>query len=185
MSYCCYGISGQLSPSAVYLAAAKGWLYVFRSLLDQAVPNPFHVVSRQGYIRSIELLLGQYGVDVNSKGLWHCTALQAAAYGGHLKTVQVLLEADADVNDVGGEMGSPLQAASSRGHLRIVEELLHADADVNARGGHYGSALQAAAAGRHTKIVQMLLESEAEVNACRISLEDVLWDRFGVPTHPW
>jgi hypothetical protein len=111
MSYCCHGVSGRLSPSAVYLAAAKGWLYVFRSLLDQAVPNLLHAVSRRGYVLFIELQLGQYGVDVNSKGLWHHTVFQAAAFGGYLKAVQILLEADADVNDVGGEMGSPLQAA--------------------------------------------------------------------------
>jgi ankyrin repeat protein len=30
----------------------------------------------------------------------------------------------------------------------------------------------------------MLLDSEAEVNACRIILEDVLWDKVCVPTHP-
>jgi ankyrin repeat protein len=183
MAGACRGILGQLWPSPVYLAAAQGWLYVFCSLLDQAVPNsvemssikgnPLHAVSRRGDIAFIKLLLKQYGVDVNSKGLWHHTALQAAAYGGRFKAVQVLLEADADVNDVGGEMGSPLQAASGQGYLRIVEELLYADADVNARGGHYGSALQAAAAKKHSVAVQKLLDYRAEVNACRISLEEL------------
>jgi ankyrin repeat protein len=181
MDGACQGILAQLWPSPVYLAASQGWLYVFCSLLNQAVPNsvemssikgnPLHTVFRRGNIPFIELLLRQYGVDLNSKGLWHHTALQAAAHGGHLKAVQILLNAGADVNDVGGEMDSPLQAASSQGRLRIVEELLHANADVNVRGGHYGSALQAAAARKHSMIVQTLLYCEAEVNACRVRLE--------------
>lgn len=53
------------------------------------------------------------------------TALQAAAYFGNLKIVQLLLERGADVNieGEGGTHGTALQAAAGRGHSEVVELL--------------------------------------------------------------
>jgi ankyrin repeat protein len=90
--------------------------------------------------------------------------LYYVAFGGLQKTVELLLEKNADVNEQGGEYGNALQAASSRGHELVVKRLLEKNADVNAQGGSYCNALQAASHGGHELVVKLLLEKNAEVN---------------------
>jgi ankyrin repeat protein len=90
--------------------------------------------------------------------------LYYVAFGGLQKTVELLLEKNADVNEQGGEYGNALQAASSRGHELVVKRLLEKNADVNAQGGSYCNALQAASHGGHEQVVKLLLEKNAEVN---------------------
>jgi ankyrin repeat protein len=91
--------------------------------------------------------------------------LYYVAFGGLQKTVELLLEKNADVNEQGGEYGNALQAASSRGHELVVKRLLEKNADVNAQGGSYRNALQAASHGGHEQVVKLLLNKNAEVNA--------------------
>ncbi|KAJ7839843.1 ankyrin repeat domain-containing protein [Mycena olivaceomarginata] len=90
--------------------------------------------------------------------------LTVAAYYGHQKICQLLLNKGADVNAQGGFYGNALQAAASGGHDKIFQVLLDKGADVNAQGGFYGNALQAAVSGGHDKIVQVLLDKGADVN---------------------
>jgi hypothetical protein len=90
--------------------------------------------------------------------------LYYAALGGLRKTVQLLLENNADVNAQGGAYGNALQAASSRGHEQVVKLLLKKNVNVNAQGGYYGNALQAASVGGHQQVVKLLLEKKADVN---------------------
>ncbi|KAF8507543.1 ankyrin repeat-containing domain protein, partial [Gautieria morchelliformis] len=52
------------------------------------------------------------------------TALQAAAFSGHMEIFQLLLEQGADVNAMGGEYGTALLAAALSGHTEIVQLLL-------------------------------------------------------------
>ncbi|KAJ7799349.1 ankyrin repeat-containing domain protein [Mycena olivaceomarginata] len=91
--------------------------------------------------------------------------LTVAAYYGHQKICQLLLNKGADVNAQGRIYGNALQAAACQGHDKIVQVFLDKGADVNAQGGHFGNALQAAASGGHDKIVQVLLDKGADVNA--------------------
>jgi hypothetical protein len=91
--------------------------------------------------------------------------LYYAALGGLRKTVQLLLEKNADVNAQGGDYGNALYAASSRGHKEVVKLLLEKNADVNAQGGDYGNALYAASSEGHKEVVKLLLEKNADVNA--------------------
>jgi ankyrin repeat protein len=178
----CDGILDWFFPSAVYLATAKGWYYMLRSLLNQTVPNSksgcyedgyaLHAASRQGNVPFIELLQEHLTSDINRRGYWHHTAVQAAAFSGHTEVDELLLQAGAWVNVLGGEMGSPLQAAASQGHTGIVERLLIVGAEINARSGHFSSSLQAASAEKHTRVVQALLDHGAKVNALGIRLEN-------------
>ncbi|KAH0608208.1 uncharacterized protein H6S33_002260 [Morchella sextelata] len=96
------------------------------------------------------------------------TALQAAAEGGHSKTVDLLLNMKGDANAPAGEYGrTALQAAAGAGYLDIVERLLREKADVNAEAARWGgrTALQAAAGAGYLNIVKRLLEEKADVNA--------------------
>ncbi|KAH0602388.1 uncharacterized protein H6S33_008727 [Morchella sextelata] len=101
---------------------------------------------------------------VNAQGGRYGNALQAAAYNGHEKIVQMLLDRGADVNAQGGLYGNTLQAAASLGREKVVQMLLDRGADVNAQGGLYRNALQAATRSKYEKIVEMLLARGAISN---------------------
>lgn len=97
------------------------------------------------------------------------TALQAAAGGGHIENVKLLIRAKAQVNaplksDASGR--TALQAAAENGHSDIVELLIQDGSYVDALPSkEYGfSALQAAAMNGHLEIVKQLIEQMADVN---------------------
>ncbi|KAI1169447.1 ankyrin repeat-containing domain protein [Nemania sp. FL0916] len=72
-----------------------------------------------------KFLLENYpDINVNAVGGLFGSALQAAAYFGKTKTVELLLQKGADVNVRGGKYGSALNAAIFRGFWNIVEMLL-------------------------------------------------------------
>ena len=88
------------------------------------------------------------------------TALQGAASGGYLKIIRLLLENGADVNV--GE-GSVLQEAASYGRLEIVRLMVENGADINGKGGYCKSPLQEAASGGHLEVVEFLLDHGADL----------------------
>jgi len=92
-------------------------------------------------------------------------AMVAAAEGGYVAIVELLLAQGADINAQGGPYGNALQLASYWGHIATVELLLAQGADVNAQGGVFSNALQAASGGGHTATVELLLAQGADVNA--------------------
>ena len=73
--------------------------------------------------KSITKLLLNHGANVNSKGGFYGTALQAAAHRGHRKLVELLLDAGADVHREGFSHDA-FHAASEGGHEGIVRLLL-------------------------------------------------------------
>ena len=60
--------------------------------------------------------------------LW--TPLDAAAYKGHAKVAQLLIETESDVNPVDRQKSTPLHLAAQEGHLEVVNVLLENDGDV-------------------------------------------------------
>jgi ankyrin repeat protein len=131
---------GKVSGSALYYASLLGLSVVVSSLLAS-------------------------GADVNAEGGYYCSAIQAAAGGGYVETVQLLVDKGADVNAQGGECSSAVQAAAAGGHIETVKLLVDKGADVNAESGYCGSALQAAAVGGHIETVKLLVDKGADVNA--------------------
>ncbi|KAJ7658303.1 hypothetical protein DFH06DRAFT_1044776 [Mycena polygramma] len=127
-------------------------------------PSPLYLCSAIAYIEGVEILL-DHGADVNAAGGIYGSALQAAAWYGHVDIVRILLGHGADMNTAGRIYGSALEAAACYSHAHIVCLLLDHGADVNAAGGIYGSVLQAVAAKGKVDIVHILLEKGADVNA--------------------
>jgi ankyrin repeat protein len=102
--------------------------------------------------------------DLNARGGYYGTALQAAAYYNFKDIVQLLLEHEAEINDRAGLYGTALQAAVVGRDLGMIALLLKHGADPNIQCGDFGTALQAAAAFGATGIVALLLKHGANPN---------------------
>ena len=84
--------------------------------------------------------------------------LLLAADRGHLKVIQLLLEAGADTNAIDENLATASMAASHNGHLEVVRLLLEAGADTNATDYSHSeaTALMAAAHNGHLEVVRLL-----------------------------
>jgi hypothetical protein len=91
-------------------------------------------------------------------------ALYAAASKGHAKVVELLLDEGAAINSKGGKQGSALQIAVLEGYKDVVELLLRRNADTTVSCKRFGTPLAAAAEKAHTKTFELLLEAGANVN---------------------
>lgn len=159
-------------------AARNGDIVVVRNLLQQgADPNGLNKwgtnaltgacslgAGSADHTKIVELLLAN-GADVNRQVLGGTTALNEAAYWGHIATVKVLLDAGADVNATKENGYTPLLAAASRGHLEIVSELLDAGANIDARTRNGLTALHLASAGGFPDVVGLLEQAGADTTA--------------------
>ena len=101
--------------------------------------------ARKGMVNVLRNMVDQHGANVKVQGGKYGGVLQAAAIGGNLAIVNILLDPrhQVDVNQTGGEFGCPLSAAAAYGHTDVVQRLLEAGADACQRGvGRYGSPMQ-------------------------------------------
>ncbi|KAL5332362.1 ankyrin repeat-containing domain protein [Aspergillus crustosus] len=112
----------------------------------------------------VELFCHSFGCGPSGKIGDQLSPLDAAAAGGHVKLVEILLRNGADANKGGGAHGTPLRIATSEGHKDIINLLLDHGADVNAVGGYFGCALGQACYEGHDEIIRLLLSRGADPN---------------------
>ncbi|MBD3273212.1 hypothetical protein GF385_02565 [Candidatus Dependentiae bacterium] len=93
------------------------------------------------------------------------TPLTLAAWQGHEKIVNLLLDNYANVDKQNDKGNTPLVTAAWQGHLEIVNLLLDNSADVNKQNDKGWTALHHAANKGHLKIVKALVEADADLNA--------------------
>ncbi|EXF84740.1 hypothetical protein CFIO01_13630, partial [Colletotrichum fioriniae PJ7] len=116
-----------IPPDALATAALNGHLHMVRFLLEQGLNieassqfgTPLRAASLKGHQEIVELLLS-YGANImNGKGL------EAAARGGHLPILQLLIKAVEKRSHVeyDSEIDLSLQVAIEHGHLLVVEFL--------------------------------------------------------------
>ncbi|KAF4627862.1 hypothetical protein G7Y89_g10290 [Cudoniella acicularis] len=119
----------------------------------------------QGDVEKVEQLLTTIS-DINyfSNGS-KTTLLAAAALGGNIDMVQLLLSRGAQIVTDGARGNSALENAADGGHEQVMRLLLENGAKVNEEPGPYstGTALQCAAENGHLSIVQLLVELSANI----------------------
>lgn len=117
-----------------------------------------------------------------------CTPLEAAAAGGHLDTVKILLEMGADPRFTNGEAFGTALVASIDGEsssLEVIEALLEAGCDANVvvaeSCNSVGFPLLMATRSNRIDVVQLLLANNADVNLHRGSLntalQEAIWQK--------
>jgi ankyrin repeat protein len=113
----------------------------------------------------VEQLLDN-GFDPDSKGV-----LQRAAWRGHLKCVQLLLDFGANIESIDSNKNSALVCACQAGRVEVVQELLSRGANPNAIAPEHPSM-----AGRsNEEIIKLLLQYGADPNAKDV-MSRMAWD---------
>ena len=126
--------------------------------------SPIYYASQSGLEHLVDQLLKKGSVPDKGQGMFG-TALQVAAYNGHLGVAQQLLSAGADPNKTCGMFYTPLKAAAAGGHADMVKLLIQHDADPNVFTDTSGTALLEATKNRCPGIIKILIEdAEADVN---------------------
>lgn len=128
--------------------------------------------SATGDVQILQMLLDK-GADVDARHRWRTrsSALQVAAYEGHNRIIEILLENGADATGA-------LQEAAGKGHEKTVQILLEHGVDVNARdkGAKGLSALQVAAIKGHNRVIEILLKHGADATG---ALQEATGKRHG------
>ena len=93
------------------------------------------------------------------------TPLAQAAWGGHLRLLEALLDRGADPDALNANGLTPLFCALDRGNLRVAERLADADADLRVTGYRGWTLLHAAVRARDVAFVNRLLAAGLDPNA--------------------
>jgi len=137
--------------------------------------SPLYVAAEKGDLAKVEEQIAS-GADVNIKGTYGMSALQAAADGQHAEVVNALLEAGADPDISGGLVDeTPLKMAATYGYEAIVKLLIAAGAEVDAPDNSGVTALGIAAGRAHSGTVKILLAAGADINATDVYGRTVLY----------
>lgn len=119
------------------------------------------VASLAGRPQVVALLLDR-GCDIEIRNKGGLTALHAAAYGGNLDTVKLLVAKGADVNDSKNFYHmSPLHAAAEEGHADVVAVLLAQKAEIEAKERNGYTPLTQAGWRSHWDAAELLLKAGA------------------------
>ena len=126
--------------------------------------NALLKASFEGDDQQVSNLLGETGVEIDTRDNNQNTPLILAASEGHIEIVKVLLEKGADINAVEHGGNTSLLFAISQNHHDIVKILLSKNADVNIPNSEGETALLSAVSLENTEIVKLIIKNGADLN---------------------
>lgn len=171
-----YGVPA--TPEGLLEAAESGKRAAVAILLDANIGaevrdnrgwTPLMMAAFNGRDEIVSLLLGR--CDVNSLDLGGNSALHWAAFAGHLRCAQMLIQNRARIDEYNNFGWTPLIQATARNHADIVKLLIDNGVNVNAEADDGYTALHKAAASENPEIAKMLLEAGADKNHSAIDGE--------------
>ncbi|XP_018903045.2 LOW QUALITY PROTEIN: uncharacterized protein [Bemisia tabaci] len=118
--------------------------------------TPLSISSRVGRLETVKFLL-KIGAEVNAADRNGVTALHEAAFAGHSKIVELLLEYGADV-DIVSVGSTPLSLSVYKSHWNTVEILLKSGADAQKGGKHETIFADAMKSDAPDDVIKLLLE---------------------------
>lgn len=166
------GLLVGLLPAAaapLHEAAKAGQLETVKQLLAEgadieardntgntAGETPLTLAALAGEAEAVELLIG-LGAAVDGRSIRGSTALHAAAYGGHLDIVGLLLENGAAINDGGNKSKTtPLHMAAEENHLEVAQKLILSGAEIEPMNLNHFTPASMAAFKPHEEMLILL-----------------------------
>ncbi|XP_067678573.1 ankyrin-1-like [Haliotis asinina] len=143
--------------------------------LDQGGDNILHYACRRGHIETVEYILSQNMLDINSRGFQKMNPLMNAALMGHREVIKLLVSKGADVLqlDLGGD--NILHYACRGGHIETVEYILSQNMlDINSRGFQKMNPLMRAALMGHREVIKLLVSKGADVLQLDLGGDNIL-----------
>lgn len=146
--------------------------------------KPLHRSCALGHSEVIELLTLEYGADINAKTPFsEWSPIHSAAAGGHLPTIQFLLDNGAQVDqkthdeNCGIQNGwAALHFAADEGRLAIVQYLIeNGKSTIDLRTALDDTAVAIAAEHGKWEVVKYLVTAGANIHAKRRGLNVVQW----------
>lgn len=137
---------------------------------------PLNVAAHYGDNDLIKLFL-EHGADVNHAGVSEETALHAATKKGHIETVKLLLDKDADMNAIynktykaedfisHGRDAHAIELAAENGHNDLIELFISKGVEINRTDSFGNTPLSLASENGHLGTVELLLSKGLDVNA--------------------
>ncbi|XP_033732382.1 uncharacterized protein LOC117321879 isoform X2 [Pecten maximus] len=150
-----------IGPDKNALEKVINSLAVERPLKYRKLPKSMYNPAYEGDLEKIIFMIVD-GFDPNEKyeDFDNQTALHAAAIGGSLPIVHLLIQAGASIHRIDKEMKTPLMYAAENNHINIVQYFLKMDADVTLRAEDGMTVLHYAAKAGHVGVLKLLLEAD-------------------------
>lgn len=157
------------SPSRVYLDSDVSPMRITSPLVTAAINGCLYSV-KEILVRTEENIEARGTLTIEGEIVEFCSPLFAAAAGGHLDVVKLLIERDADVNartktiklyDYCDDR-TPLMMACHGGYLDVASYLIEHGADIDLQDSIQDTCLHYAARMGHVEIVDKLLSVGAE-----------------------
>lgn len=149
-----------LGPDRVQLEALLVSLATEKSLCPRYNVKNLYEPAKEGDVdKVLHLLTTGMDPDTKSEENEHETPLHAAAVGGHLVIVHLLVQAGALMDQMDDHLCTPLMLAVEKKQVAVAQYLIKAGAHLDARGEEGMTALHLASRCGSVKMCKMILDT--------------------------
>ncbi|XP_021380179.1 mucin-17-like isoform X2 [Mizuhopecten yessoensis] len=150
-----------IGPDKNALEKVINSLAMERPLKYRKLPKSMYNPAYEGDLEKIiYMIVDGFEPDEKYEDFDNQTSLHAAAIGGSLPIVHLLVQAGASIHRIDKEMKTPMMYAAENNHINIVQYFLKMNADVTLRAEDGMTVLHYAAKAGHVGVIKLLLEAD-------------------------